>query len=117
MLDGKILGWCSPKQSRRIADTLRYWKVEGSHGVPLQMEIGLVPPSNGGSYPGIYMASQPSRMVRPVKYLPLDKEDYVGTHEQPYMSIACTEPEIVSGESTHVEIDPTKGIVQASCTS
>lgn len=107
MLDGKILGWCSPKQSRTIADTLRYWKVEGSHGVPVHMEIGLVPPSNGGSYPGIYMASQPSRMVRPVKYLPLEKEDYVGTHEQPYMSIACTEPEIVSGESTHVEFDPT----------
>ncbi|TLD26587.1 hypothetical protein PspLS_04811 [Pyricularia sp. CBS 133598] len=107
MLDGKILGWCSPKQSRTIADTLRYWKVEGSHGVPVHMEIGLVPPSNGGTYPGIYMASQPSRMVRPVKYLPLEKEDYVGTHEQPYMSIACTEPEIVSGESTHVEFDPT----------
>ncbi|KAL8370558.1 hypothetical protein RB595_000774 [Gaeumannomyces hyphopodioides] len=107
MLDGKILGWCSPGQSRRIADTLRYWKVEGSHGVPVELEIGLVPTSNGGTYPGIYMASQASRMVRPVKYLPLEKEDFVGTQEQPYMSIACTEPEIVSGESTHVEFDPT----------
>lgn len=107
MLDGRILGWCSPGQSRRIADTLRYWKVEGSHGVPVELEIGLVPPSNGGTYPGIYMASQASRMVRPVKYLPLEKEDFVGTQEQPYMSIACTEPEIISGESTHVEFDPT----------
>ncbi|KAK8049039.1 hypothetical protein PG994_010769 [Apiospora phragmitis] len=107
MLNGRILGWCKPAESRRIADTFRYWKVEGSHGVPLHLEIGYVPASNGGSYPGIYMSSEPARMTRPVKYLPLEKEDFVGPLEQPYMSIACTEPEVVSGESTHVEFDPT----------
>ena len=106
-LDGKIVGWCTPKEAKRIADTLRYWKVEGTHGVPVHLEIGYVPPSKGGSYPGIYMSSQPARMVRPVKYLPLDKEDFVGPFEQPYMSIAVTDPEIVSGKSTHVEFDPT----------
>ncbi|KAI0483000.1 DNA-directed RNA polymerase I subunit RPA2 [Xylariaceae sp. FL0804] len=107
MLNGKILGWCHPSESRRIADTFRYWKVEGSHGIPLQLEIGHVPSSHGGSYPGIYMSSEPARMVRPTKYLPLEKEDFVGPLEQPYMSIACVEKEIVSGESTHVEFDPT----------
>ncbi|KAH0538307.1 DNA-directed RNA polymerase I subunit RPA2 [Glutinoglossum americanum] len=107
MLDGRILGWSTPKQSRIIADTLRYWKVEGSHNVPLELEIGHIPCSNGGQYPGIYLFSQQARMIRPVKYLPLKKEDYVGPFEQPFMSIACTEPEIVSGESTHVEHDPT----------
>ncbi|KAH8814843.1 hypothetical protein F5884DRAFT_152790 [Xylogone sp. PMI_703] len=106
-LDGRILGWCTPKQALRIADTLRFWKVEGTHGVPKELEIGYIPGSNGGQYPGIYLASEPARMVRPVKYLPLDKEDFVGPLEQPHMSIACTEPEIVSGESTHVEFDPT----------
>lgn len=106
-LDGKILGWCTPKQSRTIADTLRYWKVERSHNVPKDLEIGYIPGSKGGSYPGIYLTSTPSRMIRPVKYLPLDSEDYVGPLEQPYMSIAVTEPEIISGESTHVEFDPT----------
>ncbi|RYP87351.1 hypothetical protein DL769_000555 [Monosporascus sp. CRB-8-3] len=107
MLNGRILGWCKPSESRRIADTFRYWKVEGSHGVPLHLEIGYIPASNGGSYPGIYMSSEPARMVRPVKYLPLEKEDFVGSLEQPYMSIAVTEQEVVSGESTHVEFDPT----------
>ncbi|KAL3419108.1 DNA-directed RNA polymerase I subunit rpa2-like protein [Phlyctema vagabunda] len=106
-LDGRILGWCTPKQALRIADTLRYWKVEGSHDVPAELEIGYVPASKGGAYPGIYLAAASSRMVRPVKYLPLDKEDFVGPMEQVYMSIAVTEPEIVSGESTHVEFDPT----------
>lgn len=106
-LDGRILGWCSPKQALTIAGTLRYWKVEGSHGVPLELEIGYVPISRRGQYPGIYMSATPSRLVRPVKYLPLGKEDYLGPQEQPFMSIAVTEPEIVSGESTHVEFDPT----------
>lgn len=107
MLNGKIIGWCKPAESRRIADTFRHWKVEGSHGVPLHLEVGFVPASNGGTYPGIFMSSEPARMIRPTKYLPLEKEDYVGPLEQPYMSIACTEPEVVSGESTHVEFDPT----------
>lgn len=106
-LDGRILGWCTPKQALTIADTLRFWKVEGSHSVPKELEIGYVPNSQGGAYPGIYLASAPSRMIRPVKYLPLDKEDFVGPMEQPFMSIAVTEPEITSGESTHVEFDPT----------
>ncbi|KAL1306682.1 hypothetical protein AAFC00_005353 [Neodothiora populina] len=106
-LNGRILGFCSPEQAKTIADTLRYWKVEGSHEVPNELEIGYIPNSHGGQYPGIYMFSQSARMFRPVKYLPLDKEDFVGPFEQPFMSIACTEQEIVSGESTHVEYDPT----------
>ncbi|KAG9706065.1 beta and beta-prime subunits of DNA dependent RNA-polymerase, partial [Aureobasidium melanogenum] len=107
MLDGRILGFCSPQQARVIGDTLRYWKVEGTHGVPAELEIGYIPNSNGGQYPGLYMFSQAARMYRPVKYLPLEKEDFVGPFEQPFMSIACTEPEIISGDSTHVEFDPT----------
>jgi DNA-directed RNA polymerase I subunit RPA2 len=107
MLDGRILGFCSPQQARVIGDTLRYWKVEGTHGVPSELEIGYIPNSNGGQYPGIYMFSQAARMFRPVKYLPLGKEDFVGPFEQPFMSIACTEPEVISGDSTHVEFDPT----------
>ncbi|KAH0122856.1 beta and beta-prime subunits of DNA dependent RNA-polymerase, partial [Aureobasidium melanogenum] len=98
---------CSPQQARVIGDTLRYWKVEGTHGVPAELEIGYIPNSNGGQYPGLYMFSQAARMYRPVKYLPLEKEDFVGPFEQPFMSIACTEPEIISGDSTHVEFDPT----------
>ncbi|KAH9827529.1 beta and beta-prime subunits of DNA dependent RNA-polymerase [Teratosphaeria destructans] len=106
-LDGKILGFCTPKQAKVIGDTLRYWKVEGTHNIPLELEVGYIPESNGGQYPGVYMFSNPSRMIRPVKYLPLDKTDYIGSFEQPFMSIACTEPEIASGDSTHVEYAPT----------
>jgi DNA-directed RNA polymerase I subunit RPA2 len=106
-LDGRLIGWCTPKQSLTIADTLRYWKVEGTHNVPIELEIGYVPVEQGGQYPGVYISSGPTRMIRPVKYLPLAKEDFVGSMEQPFMSIAVTESEIISGESTHVEFDPT----------
>ncbi|QIW95913.1 hypothetical protein AMS68_001431 [Peltaster fructicola] len=106
-LDGRVLGFCTPNQAKVIADTLRYWKVEGTHAVPLELEVGYIPSSTGGQYPGVYMFSGPARMVRPVTYLPLEKTDLVGPFEQPFMSIACTEPEVVSGDSTHLEEDPT----------
>jgi DNA-directed RNA polymerase I subunit RPA2 len=106
-LDGRILGYCSAKQALTIHDSLRYWKVEGTHNVPAELEIGYVPVSNGGQFPGVYMFSGTARMYRPVKYLPLNKTDYVGPLEQPFMSIAVTEQEIISGETTHCEYSPT----------
>ncbi|KAJ6113917.1 DNA-directed RNA polymerase I subunit RPA2 [Penicillium sp. IBT 18751x] len=106
-LDGRIIGFCSPAQAHKIHDTLRYWKVEGTNGVPRGLEIGYVPNSNGGQYPGIYMFSQSARMYRPVKYLALDKMDYVGPFEQPFMEIACVESDLIAGVSTHIEYTPT----------
>lgn len=106
-LDGKIIGYCSPKQAGMIAQTLRHWKVEGSHNIPRELEIGYVPNSNGGQYPGIYMFSQAARMYRPVKYLALGHLDYVGPFEQPFMEIACLKDDLISGLSTHIEFTPT----------
>lgn len=106
-LDGRIIGFCSPAQAHKIHDTLRYWKVEGTNGVPRGLEIGYVPNSNGGQYPGIYMFSQSARMYRPVKHLALDKMDYVGPFEQPFMEIACVESDLIAGLSTHIEYTPT----------
>lgn len=105
-LDGRIVGWCDPALARVVADTLRFWKVEGTNGVPPELEVGHVPCSRAGQYPGLFLFSQEARLVRPVRYLPLDREDWVGPFEQPHMSIACTPPEIASGRSTHVELDP-----------
>jgi len=106
-LDGRVLGFCSPKQALTIHDSLRYWKCKGEHDIPKELEIGYIPNSNGGQYPGIYMFSHAARMYRPVKYLALDKLDYVGPFEQPFMNIACVPEEIKSGQHTHVEFDPT----------
>ena len=61
------------------------------------------PPSRGGQYPGLYLFSTRARMMRPVKYLANNRDDQVGSFEQVYMDIACTQAEIEAGVSTHVE--------------
>ena len=107
LLDGKIVGYCTPRESRTIAQTLRHWKVSGEEKIPLELEIGHIPTSNGGLYPGLFLFSQPARMLRPVKYLPLQKLDLVGPFEQPYMDIACVPSDVMPKLTTHIEFDPT----------
>ncbi|KAJ6141536.1 DNA-directed RNA polymerase I subunit RPA2 [Penicillium chermesinum] len=102
-LDGRIIGFCSPQQALKIHDTLRC----GQEQHPRDLEIGYIPNTNGGQYPGIYMFSQSARMYRPVKHLALDKTDFVGPFEQPFMEIACVESDLVPGVSTHIEFTPT----------
>ncbi|OWB73087.1 hypothetical protein B5S31_g2819 [[Candida] boidinii] len=106
-LDGRIIGWCTHEQGRIVADTLRFWKVEGEKGIPLDLEIGYVPASANGQYPGLYLFAGHSRMVRPVKYLPLDKEDILGPFEQVYMNVAVVPEEIENNVHSHVEFAPT----------
>ncbi|CAG8479706.1 9635_t:CDS:10 [Acaulospora morrowiae] len=104
-LDGKILGWCSSKHAQSIADRLRILKIEEK--IPIDIEIGFIPPSNGGQYPGIYIFSSSGRMMRPVKFLANGKTDMVGSFEQVYMNIACLQEDIVKGTTTHQEFSPT----------
>lgn len=106
-LDGRILGYCPAKRARDIAQLLRHWKVNGEKYIPRELEIGHVPTSNGGLYPGLYLFTDPSRMVRPVRYISSDKLDYVGPFEQQYMNIACVDSDIIPSLTTHIEYKPT----------
>lgn len=106
-LDGKVMGWTTHEHGKIVADTLRYWKVEGNHGLPLDLEVGYVPPSTKGQYPGLYLFGGHSRMMRPTKYLPLNKTDILGPFEQVYMDVAVTPAEIENNIHTHVEFSPT----------
>lgn len=106
-LDGKVIGWAPSSLAKQLAKNLRLWKTEGLHHVPLDLEIGMVPPSRGGQYPGLYLFSTRARMMRPVKYLENGRDDQIGSFEQVYMDIACTPAEIESGVTTHVEHAPT----------
>ena len=105
-LDGRIIGWCTDALARHVSQVLRLWKVEGEFNVPLDLEIGYVPTSNGGQYPGLYLFSTQARMTRPIKHLATGKEDWVGPFEQVYMSIAVKDDGVLS-ETTHVEFHPT----------
>ncbi|CAO1628454.1 unnamed protein product [Sympodiomycopsis kandeliae] len=107
-LDGAIVGYATPKLALQMAQNLRLFKTQGTHNVPLDLEIGYVPVSKGGQYPGLYLFSGRSRMMRPVKYLPNGRRDHVGPFEQVYLDIACMEEDIHSDQTTsHIEFAPT----------
>ncbi|KAI9292562.1 putative DNA-directed RNA polymerase I subunit RPA2 [Neoconidiobolus thromboides FSU 785] len=106
-LDGKLIGYCNIEDALLIAKQLRKIKINGSNDIPLDLEIGYIPPSNGGQYPGLYLFSSPSRMTRPVKYIENGKQDIIGPFEQVYMEIACMKEDIVPGITTHIEYTPT----------
>lgn len=106
-LDGRIIGWASPSKSKQLAILLRRLKTASDSRVPLDLEVGYVPVTKGGQYPGLYMFSSKARMMRPVTFLENGSQDSVGTFEQVYMDIACTKEEVESGVSTHLELDPT----------
>lgn len=106
-LDGRVIGWAPQQTLKQLATNLRIWKTENKHNVPLDLEIGFVPTSHGGQYPGLYLFSTRARLMRPVKYLANGRDDQIGSFEQVYMDIACTPEEIEDGVSTHVEHSPT----------
>jgi DNA-directed RNA polymerase I subunit RPA2 len=106
-LDGRIIGWASPAKTKQLADLLRRLKTEGDSRVPLDLEIGYVPVTKSGQYPGLYLFGSRSRFMRPVTYIPNGKLDHVGPFEQVYMDIAITPEEIEKEVSSHVELDPT----------
>jgi DNA-directed RNA polymerase I subunit RPA2 len=106
-LDGRVIGWAHPALARQLAQDLRIWKTEGKNNIPIDLEIGFVPESEGGQYPGLYLFASRSRMMRPVRYLANGKDDMVGSFEQVYMDIAIKPEEIERGVSTHVEHSPT----------
>ena len=107
LLDGRVIGSCSPENLVSLTTRLRNLKVTGQAGIPLDMELGFVPVSHGGQYPGLYLFSQPARMIRPVKYLATGDTDMVGSFEQVFMDIACLEEDIAPGVTTHQETAPT----------
>ncbi|OJA08010.1 hypothetical protein AZE42_01099 [Rhizopogon vesiculosus] len=106
-LDGRVIGWARQSVAQQLATNLRIWKTEGLHKVPLDLEIGFVPESKSGQYPGLFLFSTRARMMRPVKFLANRMDDQVGSFEQVYMNIAITPEEIEPDVSTHVEHAPT----------
>jgi len=81
-LDGKVIGWCQAKIAVQVANALRLLKVNGEMGIPKELEVGWVPPSRGGQYPGLYLFSSVARMMRPVQTLVNGKEELIGSFEQ-----------------------------------
>lgn len=102
ILDGRIVGYISSSEVEKVVAHLRRLKVSSSHvvcscpffffctspflfaqfygfnvmfQVPDDLEVGYVPLSICGAYPGLYLFTSPSRFVRPVRNLSISSEE------------------------------------------
>ncbi|OMH85234.1 putative DNA-directed RNA polymerase I subunit RPA2 [Zancudomyces culisetae] len=113
-VDGKVLGYCTQSMAETIAKRLRQLKNKQNNSnnkleyrLPKTLEIGYVPVSHGGQYPGLYIFSTPARFMRPVRHLQTNSIELVGSFEQVYMDIAILNQDIIEGVSEYIEILPT----------
>lgn len=105
ILNGQILGILDASDARSFVSKLRMLKAE-SH-LPAQLEIAYIPPFEKGLYPGVYLFTTPSRLVRPVFNLAVAKTENIGTLEQVFMDISVSADEIIPDVTTHMEIAKT----------
>ncbi|KAF0977297.1 hypothetical protein FDP41_003950 [Naegleria fowleri] len=109
MLDGTIIGKVANSKLQTFADQLRYCKVSGKFGLPKYMEIACQPKYTSMDIPylpQLNILTDIARAMRPVRYLPTNQEEWIGSGEQVFLSIAVT-PDDIKPQTTHMEIDPT----------
>ncbi|KAG5227736.1 DNA-directed RNA polymerase [Salix suchowensis] len=119
LLDGRVIGSLPSSKIEKVVAHLRRLKVSATSAIPDDMEVGYVPLSIGGAYPGLYISTYPSRFIRPVRNIsiPCDEGqdiELIGPFEQVFMEIKC--PDGGNGgrsdafPATHEEIHPTNMI-------
>eukprot|EP00003_Mantamonas_plastica_P009714 TRINITY_DN1906_c0_g2_i4.p1 TRINITY_DN1906_c0_g2~~TRINITY_DN1906_c0_g2_i4.p1 ORF type:complete len:775 (+),score=210.16 TRINITY_DN1906_c0_g2_i4:20-2344(+) len=107
LLDGKVIGKVHPSIATKFVDQLRHMKLNRMDGVPKNLEIGFVPITKAGQYPGIFLFTNPARMLRQVEHLASHKLETISTFEQVYLDIACLDEDVIADVTTHREIAPT----------
>lgn len=116
LLDGRVIGSMPSREVEKAVTHLRRLKVSASPEIPDDLEVGYVPLSMGGAYPGLYLFTSPSRFIRPVRNLAVSSNasneiELIGPFEQAHMEIRC--PDGGDGgrsnnfPATHEEIHPT----------
>ncbi|CAD6205427.1 unnamed protein product [Miscanthus lutarioriparius] len=115
-LDGCILGTIASATIDKAVNYLRTLKLLAHSGIPEDLEVGYVPLSFSGAFPGLYLFTNPARFVRPVRNLFILSDgkqsiELIGPFEQAFMEIRC--PDGGDGgrqeqfPATHEEIHPT----------
>ncbi|KAL1817703.1 hypothetical protein ACET3Z_020277 [Daucus carota] len=116
LLDGCVVGTIASNMVEKAVTHLRRLKLSANSMIPDDLEVGYVPLSIGGTYPGLYLFTCPSRFVRPTKNLvppPTESNniELIGPFEQVYMEIRCPDGGDGGrkdlGPATHEEIHPT----------
>ncbi|KVI11384.1 DNA-directed RNA polymerase, subunit 2 [Cynara cardunculus var. scolymus] len=116
LLDGRVVGAIPTDRVEKAVSHLRKLKLSATSAIPEDLEVGYVPISMGGAFPGLYLFTSPSRFVRPVrqKFLPPEGNnniELIGPFEQVYMEIECADGgnggRLNEFPATHEEIHPT----------
>ncbi|XVF00183.1 hypothetical protein REPUB_Repub03eG0263200 [Reevesia pubescens] len=116
LLDGRVIGSLPSAETDKVVAHLRRLKVSAASVIPDDLEVGYVPLSLGGTYPGLYLFTSPSRFIRPVRNISIPSVDgkdieLIGPFEQVFMEIRC--PDGGNGgrsstfPATHEEFSPT----------
>uniref|UniRef100_A0A2N9GSZ2 DNA-directed RNA polymerase n=1 Tax=Fagus sylvatica TaxID=28930 RepID=A0A2N9GSZ2_FAGSY len=116
LLDGRVVGSIPSSEVEKVVGHLRRLKVSATSMITDDLEVGYVPLSLGGAYPGLYLFTSPARFVRPVRNISIPSEEsqnieLIGPFEQVFMEIRC--PDGGDGgrrnafPATHEEIHPT----------
>ncbi|KAJ4796363.1 DNA-directed RNA polymerase subunit beta [Rhynchospora pubera] len=115
LLDGCVVGTISSHAIENAVEHIRRLKLSES-GIPEDLEVGYVPSSLGGAYPGLYLFTNPSRFLRPVRNLSCSSDgsdgiELIAPFEQAFMEIRCPDGgdggRKESCPATHEEIHPT----------
>ena len=87
MVDGVVFGGMKASRGADIVAQLRLLKVTGGKDSSSRLdpttELAYIPYSPlGGAYPGLYIFTQPGRMIRPVLHLKTRRVEWIGPMEQ-----------------------------------
>lgn len=106
-LDATVIGVIPLHKAKEIEFALRKLKTEQK--LPYFVEVAVVlPPASKdikSRFPGFFLFTSTTRMMRPVLNLKEDKIEYIGSLEQVFLDVACLD-EDVRPSTTHKELDP-----------
>ena len=104
LLDGRVAGQIPEPLVKSMVALLRQLKVSGKHAdVSPFLEIVVVP-TGGAAFPGVWMFTTAGRFLRQVHSLQNQGLEWIGSGEQPYMSIAL-DTASVTDTTEYVERD------------
>jgi DNA-directed RNA polymerase I subunit RPA2 len=110
LVDGEVFGGMKASRAFDIVSQLRVLKISGGWDTNSRLdpttELAYIPYDPlGGAYPGLYIFTQPGRMIRQVRHLKSGLNEWIGPMEQVFMDIACL-AEDKREETTHMELSP-----------
>ena len=114
LIDGEVIGGISSGIAESVTAQLRLLKIQPDTASNFRLDpttqLAYFPRRSkgspgGGAYPGLYIFTQPARMVRQVIHLATRLPEWIGPMEQTHMEIACL-PDDIRSDTTHVELSP-----------